>query len=320
MGGLQLDEVKTVPPWVSFFSLDAWRALLVAIQEDLQRRRVAARYAGDHFSAAFPDGRLARLAIVNLAERCRDAPIEDFPVYARAHFDAVIGPLQEAAEAPNTPESFDGIAPSLIVHLYREDMVKSSRGALVERPVCPGLVSALALDFGHAIGSISREITDAWQRPDDELFRIGMNNIQKRAVTREALPFPGLPGIVLSGTDYTVTSQIFFLGNHLGRHFPAGALVALPTRNTLLCVALQTCDALGSVERIASTIGLVHDLFDDLAGRVTNAEQMFSPHLYWWRDGAIRELRAAMTPHGPLIAPPQEFLDTVLSQRALYDD
>lgn len=316
MGGLVPERIVDVPPWASFLPLAAWRALLVAMQNDLSGRQIAARYAGDHFSAAFPDGRVGRLAIVNLAERCRAEPVDEFPRMVREHFDRVIGPLPEAPEAP---ESFDQVAPGIIAHMYRDEMVAASRHTLIARPLCPGLLTAVAVDFGNCVGSLPRDIAAKWGRSDDEMFRVGMENIQRRAVTRESLPVAGLPGLMLSADDYTVASQIHFLGNHLGAHYPAGALVALPTRNLLLCVALQTRDALRSVERIAETVAVVHDLFEDLASRVRNAEQMFSPDLYWWRDGVVRPLPAAMTPEGPVVAPPQDFLDAVLSQRDPFD-
>ncbi len=319
MGGLQLDHITAVPPWASFFSLAAWHALLVAMEDDLAARRIMARYAGDHFTVALPDGRMGRFAIVNLAERCQTVPVEDFPRMAREHFDRVVGPLPAMSDDPGSPEEFDRVAPSLIAHVYRDEMVAKTRHTLIERPLCPGLLTALAIDFGHCVGSLARSVSSVWGRSDDELFRVGLRNIQKRPVTRESLPIPGLSGLMLMAEDYTVTSQIHFLGNHLGRHYPAGALVALPTRNLLLCVALQTCDALRSVERIAETVEFVHDLFEDFASRACNIEQMFSPDLYWWRDGAVKALPAAMSPRGPIIAPPEDFIEAVLSQRSVID-
>jgi hypothetical protein len=319
MGGLQIDRVTEVPRWADFLSLAQWRALLVALQQELAARGVVARYQGEHFSAMLPDGRSGRLTLDGFARRCRGVAVEDYPREARASLDVALGPMPARAREPVALESFAEVAPSLIAHVYLDAMVGPVRSTIIARPLCAELVTAVAVDFGHAIGSLPREVAAVWGRSDDELLRVGLANVQKRAVRRESLPARGLPGFMLTGQDHAVTSQVHFLGEHLRGHFPAGALVALPTRNLLLCVPLQTCDALGSLERIAGTVATVHGLFDELAEHARNHEQMFSPHLYWWRDGALTALPAAMTSHGPVIAPSQDLLTAVLSQRSVCD-
>lgn len=318
MGGLRIDRVTEVPRWANFLSLTQYRALLVALSQELAARGVVARYEGTHFSAMLPDGRIGRLVLDGFARRCRGVDVGEFPRLARASLDVALGPMPARSSEPAPLEGFDEVAPSLIAHVYRDEMVEPVRSTLIARPLCPGLVTAVAVDFGHVIGSLPREVASTWGRSDDELLRVGLANVQRRTVRRESLAAHGLSGFVLTGTDHAVTSQVHFLSGHLGGYFPAGALVALPTRNVLLCVALQTCDALGSVERITDTVSVVHGLFEECADRAHNAEQMFSPHLYWWRDGALTALPATMTSRGPLIVPPEDFLTTVLSQRPTF--
>lgn len=313
MGGLQIDRVTTVPSWAAHLSLDRWRALLFAMQEHLNTRNVLARFEGDTFSVAFFDGRLARLGIANLAGRCRHADIEDFHALAREHIDAVLGPVAPPADA-RAPVPFDAVAPSLVAHVYREEMLRSPSGArVIARPLCAGLVTALAVDFGHCIGSLPPDLPAEWGRSHDELFRLALDNVRRRRVERHPFGSPRLPGFMLASEDHTVNSQVHFLGDHLGAHHPAGAIVALPTRRTLLCVPLRSGDARGSLERLHGTIGLVRDLFDEFAGRSEFSGEMFSPHLYWWRDGALAALPATVSPMGRVVMPPEAMLKVLLA-------
>ncbi|MDB4927622.1 MAG: hypothetical protein JWM10_106 [Myxococcaceae bacterium] len=289
LSGLQLDQLTEVPPWAAFLPLDAWRALLFAMQEDLRARGIVARYQGDTFSAFLPDGRLASLGIVNLAERCRGADVEGFHGLARAHFDAVLpSPTEPSAELSRT--DFDAIAPSLIAHVYREEMLAPARDSVIARPLCAGLVSAIAVDFGHGIGSLPRDLAAEWNRPDDELFRVALANVRRRPVQRRPFPARASSGVLITGADHAVTSQVHFLASHLGGHHPAGALVGLPSRSALLCIPLPSGGDAPSPECVADAAALVRGLFDALAARPRSAEGMFSPHLYWWRDGGLTAL------------------------------
>lgn len=314
IGGLKPDRVTEVPAWGAFLSLPAFRAMLVAIEAELMKRRVAARYQGDNFSVAFSDGRLGHVRIAPVAERCRSAALEDIPACVAAIIEGALGPVPTTPEDDTMPP-FEQVAPSLIAHLYRDTMIERLRAQLVVRPVCEGLSVGVAVDFGHVISALPRDAMQVWGRSDDELLRVGMQNVHRKSVTRESFTIEGLPALLLSGSDYTVSSQALFLGDHLGAHYPAGALVSIPTRNSVFCVALQTGSLLGSAERIARTVSLVHDWFDDFASRPRNAEQMFSEHMYWWRDGALHAFPAVMTGAGAVVAPPQEFIDAVLARQ-----
>lgn len=302
MGGLRIEHVTEVPPWAGFLSLVQWRSLLVAVERELVGRGLVARFQGDHFSAAFPDGRLGELGLVNLAGRCRDASVEAHARLVREHFEALLGAIPAVAPTLDGGVDYAEVAPRLIVHLYREEMLGKARDAVVARPLCAGLVSALAVDFGHCIASLPRDATARWTQSEDELFRRGLANVQRRRVRRETFPSHRLPGVFLSGDDRTVTSQVHFLGNHLGRHYPAGAIVGLPARCAIFAMPLQTGAGRRAFERLAEAIDTAHALFEGLAKE--HPDEVFSPHLYWWHDGALTTLssgdRVLMAPQGML--------------------
>ncbi|MDO9021584.1 MAG: hypothetical protein Q8S73_09745 [Deltaproteobacteria bacterium] len=180
-------------------------------------------------------------------------------------------------------------------------------------PLCAGLVTALAVDFGHCIGSLPLDLPAQWGRSHDELFRLALDNVRRRDVRRHSFDSPGLPGFMLASEDHTINSQVHFLGDHLGAHHPAGAIVALPTRRTLLCVPLQSGDARGSLERLHATIGFVHDFFNEFASKGEHSGEMFSPHLYWWRDGALAALPATVSSMGRVVMPPEAMLKVLLA-------
>lgn len=315
--GLRVERVTSVPAWASYLSLAQWRSLLHAVEHDLGARGLLARFQGDHFSATFPDGRLAQLGLVNLAARCRGADVEQHHALARAHFDAVVGPILAPTSNPVDGLSYAECAPRLIVHLYRADAIGDARDRIIARPLCDGLVSAIALDLGSAIASLPADLPARWGRSEDELFRVGLANVERRRVHRETFPSHELPGVIVSGDHHSVTSQVHFLNNHLGRHHPAGAIVALPARSMLFAIPLRTGADADALERLTRAVTTALDLLDGVATDPLFADQRFSPDLYWWCDGVLRLLPAAKTPAGPAVMPPDELMAALLEPDAV---
>jgi|GEM_PF-2555219 len=313
LAGLRIERVTSVPAWASHLSLAQWRSLLHAVDRDLGARGLLARFQGDHFTAAFPDGRLAQLGLFNLAGRCRGADVEQHHALARAHFDAVLGAIVAPSSDLLGEVAYADVAPRLLAHLYRTDEIGEARDRVITRPLCAGLVTALAVDLGNAIASLPADLPARWERSEDELFRVALANVERQRVSRETFPSHELPGVVVSGGDHAVTSQVHFLHNHLGRRYPAGAIVGLPARSMLFAIPVRNGADAAAMERLTRAVTTALDLLDGVASDPAFANQRFSPDLYWWCDGALRLLPAARTPAGPAVMPPDELMAALLS-------
>lgn len=312
LAGLRIERVTSVPSWASFLSLAQWRSLLHAVDRDLCARGLLARFQGDHFTAAFPDGRVAQLGLFNLAGRCRGADVEQHHAFVRAHFDALLEPLAAPGSDPLGDVAYADVAPRLIAHLYRTDSIGEARDRVVARPLCEGLVTALSVDLGNAIASLPADLPARWGRSEDELFRVALANVERHRVSRETFPSHELPGVVISGRDHSVTSQVHFLNNHLGRRHPAGAIVGLPARSMIFAIPLRNGADAAAMERLTRAVTTALDLLEGVASDPAFADQRFSPELYWWCDGALRLLPAAKTPAGPAVMPPDELMAALL--------
>lgn len=314
-GGLRPEKITATPPWASFLTLDAWRALLVAFEAELHDRGWIARYQWDHFAAATAEGNILELAVVNCAERCRGLPIEDIRGVVRAHLDRVIDPSlkpQSGGTEAGGDVPYEGVAPHLIAHVYTEDAIAEAREPIVVRPLAEGIVLAVAIDLGPAIAALPRALSNRWNVSDDELFRRGAENVRRRRVRRDPIPVPGLTGFTLIG-DETTATQVMFLSETLGARYPAGVLVGMPTRNTLVCVLLQSCDALASATKIRATVGMLGDFFRDISRNSRSAVRALTPNVYWWRDGELTRLRATMIRGQVVLEPPEGFIEAVLA-------
>lgn len=312
LAGLRLDRVTSVPSWASFLSLAQWRSLLHAVDRDLRVRGLVARFQGDHFVAALPDGEVAQVGLFNLAGRCRGADVELHHALARAHFDALLGPVSAPCADRLGEVAYADVAPKLFAHLYRADSIGDARDGVVARPLCEGLLTALAVDLGDVIVSLPADLPARWGRSEDELFRVALANVERQRVSRETFPSHEFPGVVIAGRDHMVTSQVHFLGNHLGRRYPAGAIVGLPARSMIFAIPLRNGADAAAMERLTRAVTTGLDLLEGVATEPMFADQRFSPELYWWCDGALRLLPAAKTSAGPAVMPPDELMSALL--------
>ncbi len=301
--------VGPAPSWASFLSRAEYAALMKAVEGECKRRHVLAKYYDGYFVAAQADGSLVQCGLANLAVRCGAAQVGDYPALVREHFERVLGsPL----ELPPSPTEFSEIAPHLRVRVFADAALASqSEVAFLRRPLAPGLQLVLMLEFPHCLASLSREVVEPFGRSEQELFRIGIEHVGKLSVEREWLDLPGgVRGFCLLAGHFFVASQVLHLAQHLGRHYPLGALVGLPTRSMLYCLPLQpgmALEGLAAVEALAFMVDGAYGEFEDRDG------VSLCRSLFWWRDGALAAFPTRVGPEGVVIAPPQAFLDEVLT-------
>lgn len=225
------------------------------------------------------------------------------PIVSRAH-----DVFRPRLDGPSSELTYAELAPRLVVHLYRTETIADAHVPIISRPLCEGLVSALAVDLGDAVASLPADLPSRWGRSEDELFRVAFANVERRRVRRETFPSHSLPGVAVAGGDHVVTSQVHFLGNHLGRHYPAGAIVGLPARSMIFAIPLRGGTDAPALERLTRALTRAIDLLEGVAADPLFAAQLFSPTLYWWCDGALRPLPATRSPEGPVLLPPEELM------------
>lgn len=309
--GLRPDLITAVPPCASGLPLAAWRTLVVAMDDALHARAVHVRFAGDHFRAISPAGAVMVLRLDRLVGRCRARAIGDIAAEVEAHVAKVLalGPVLAKKEPP----PFREVAPRLLAQVYRTDMVPPDRGHALVRPLCEGLVTMLALDLGPAITTVSPAWCEAWGQPEDTLFRLGLENVRRRAVHRAPMVCD-LPGFVLTANDIALSAQVHHLAAHLGAVPRAGALVALPTRSVLLCVPLSAPTREGQLTRVHNTVITLRALQVGLE-QVSPEEPAFSRELYWWRDGEMRVFPVRFVGQHAILAPPAGFEEALADRR-----
>ncbi|MCU0681736.1 MAG: hypothetical protein MUF34_05685 [Polyangiaceae bacterium] len=298
--------------WARLLTAVERQALLGAIRDDVRRRGVMAQLFDGYLQGLLPDGSTVQCGFYNLALRCAAATLEAYPALVRAHFDRVLPSTLEAS-APQ-PIAFDEVAGSIWTHVYSGRMLEELGASVIKRELVEGFWAVPVVSFESAQATIEPAVAAAWGRSDDELLRLGVENVGQVKLTREALPLAGeRQGFVLRTGEPAAASQMLLLGHHLAHRHPAGVLVAVPSRHLLMGLPLQGPSAPAALGALRSVVELARRTYRQVAERDLVP---FSDEVFWWHGGRLERLYAASDAAGSTDGAPEARLLRLLEAHA----
>jgi hypothetical protein len=299
-----------VPEWARFMDLDEFRAFLDAVASDLRSRGLLFQDNNGLLEVAWPDGRLARCGLANVALKCAAAGRDGYAREVAVHFDRILG---KPPPLPPFPKSFEEVRPVVRVRVYSDEQLREISGKIVARPLADGLKSVAVYDLPHVIAMVSRQHLDVWKVSQDEVFKVGLENVrrERERMERDTFQLASAEIFSLLSEGGFAASQVHNLESYLSPS-PFGAIVALPNRHMLICypIVLETV-----LDALRALVPFVDGVYNDPPGG--DERSKLTTDLYWWNRGALVCLPAGMDLFGlsgAVLAPPQEFLDAVLAK------
>jgi hypothetical protein len=169
----------------------------------------------------------------------------------------------------------------LRVRLYTEDelsAVPGMREALVNRPLAPGLLQGVVVDYPDALMSLNR--SSIGDRPEPEVFGAALRaSLQKEPHYTKTDDIWDVPIMHVGETHRYVGSHVHVLQRHLGPA-PYGALVSFPIPEYLVVHEIGDTHLFASMEAMQA-LARTH---------VENGEKPLTSQIYWWRPGAYEQL------------------------------
>jgi hypothetical protein len=214
---------------------------------------------------------------MNIAQMCRQAPRLDWPNILHRHFGQLLRHRSEVDGLMKRLEGdFEEARPLLKVRLYPTDTPLDP--AVTPHPA-EGLSAALVYDLPETVMKVSKDHLAAGGKPAEDLFKIALENCRDEpGIEEQTIEIPG--GVkfqILAGDSFFTATQMLLLEQRLPKPLPElGALVAVPTRNTVLYHAITD----ETVRTALQAMGFyANGVFNQGPGSIT-------PDLYWWREAA----------------------------------
>lgn len=233
------------------------------------------------------------MGLSNVVRLCHPAPVESWP--------AIIAEHLRRATAKSAELSLEYAREHLRVRVTPEDVVHAQPGAFVIRDLAEGLHATLAIDLPEHVKFVAPKDLAAWGAAADELWPVALANTMAEApLERDDIELEGGGTlVVLYGESYFAASHVMFLE----RYVEGEALVAIPDRHAIACVAMDEHLLRG----IGALVMFAQMRFSEQPGAV-------SDQLYWKRGEVYTKVACGVRDDGsPWVAPPEDFNDAVLA-------
>lgn len=276
-------------------------------QQEQFLTQVAAYFTSRNLPAEFNDGAInirddankaITLGLDNLAQMCRQSPETEWEHLIAVHFDNCLDTMRDAARLDAELKDFANAREQLMVRLIAKDALDDPP-TLVYREDIPGLYTYLAIDLPTTVMSVHPERLADWGQEEDELFTIGLDNVRRTCapeVFQDTVNDAAIVG--LTSDNFFTAAHALMLPEHKACLGTFGAIVALPTRHTIVCHPINDMNIVQGVNALAI---MAHGIFQDGPGSLT-------PKLYWYDNGRFTELPYKMEGKKLNFYPPENFV------------
>jgi hypothetical protein len=286
-------DSPSVPPWANFMEPGEYAEFRRLVDGWMRSHNRPYREVDtDGLEVTRADGEPLVLGLVNLAQMVHQAPRSERQQLVARHFGNVISHPYSAPD-----ETFEEIRSMIKVRVYPENF-GADNADVVSRPIAAGLQAILFIDYPTAIKSFSSGQAEKSGLSIDELFDLGLANVQAQDVPESSM-IDGTPIRMLSGDSFFVATWALMLDRLPAPQSEHGALAVLPHRHLLLHVPIVD---LSVVESVGPLLDIAGRQFQKGPGSIT-------PSLYWWRSGSLTLLPATLTGHSVNFAPPDDFVE-----------
>ena len=243
------------------------------------------------------------LGMINLAQLCHASAPESYDTVIASHFDALVAGRGDRALAGKLGDDLASARPVLRLRLYSRDTFVDGAEQFVLRDVADDLTAVLCYDLPSNVVTVTGDTLPRWGVPTDELyFQALANQRRSERAPIEDIDVGGAIVRAMTGDSYFVASNLLLLHDLVTEEPPLGIIAAVPNRHTLVWHAITDPSALRALNAM---VVMAASLYAEGPGAI-------SPHLYWWKDGALRTLPTRETDEHYEFVPPDDFVDEVL--------
>ena len=291
------------PDWARFLDDAEWHAFAVALVGELVRRNLPYRVEDGVLWARWGGDEDEALGLTNLAQMCRAAGPDAYGQVIASHFAALVAGRGDRELAGALGADLAHARPYLKLRLYPRDTFEPGNDQFVLRDTAGDLTAVLCYDLPSNVVTVAAESLGKWAVGPDEVYYQALAN--QRRTERHPIEDVDVTGAMvraMTAESFFVASNLLLLGDFLDEEPPFGVVAAVPNRHTLVWHPITDPSALRALDAM---VVMAASLYQEGPGAI-------SPHLYWWRDGALRTLPTRETEEHYEFVPPDEFVDEVL--------
>lgn len=263
-------RVTSPPPWAGFFTAEEYARFVALVAPALAARGLPSDTSA--IRAGVVPARIgsqeSALGLGPIARRCHALPATEWAAALEEHLARALESHEETIA--RLAGDFEAARACLRVQLMAERMRRADwEEGLNFRAFAPGVLAVLNYDLPTIVHTVPAADVRAWGRPLPELMEIAIHNVRAEAVApeRETIEVAGVRLEQLSGDSYFVCSHALWLREHAPEIGERGALVAVPSRHTVLFTPIGDASALRAIDVLSQ---LAQRLYATMPGPVSS--------------------------------------------------
>ena len=288
---------------LNFLSTSEYNNFIALVKSDLVNRGMVIGDVKDGFSTAKVNGKDENFGLVNLAQNCKLANETEWANIIKTHFDALAKSRSDDANVQSEISDFTKVKDLLAVQLYPDDYFNAAGGLkndIITRSDIPNVISTIVFDLPTSIQTVKRSNAIVWNKTDDELFALALDNTFNK-ITPQIFDqqLGGVKATFITSDNYLTAVLVLNLKKYSQCIGNNGSLLAIPTRGAIMCYPIND---LGVVKAISGFAPFVSKLNAEGPGSL-------SAKLFWYKDSKFTNLPYNLDGGKLNFIPPQSFVD-----------
>lgn len=299
-----------VPEWASEMNQKEFSAFEKEIEIYFSRQAIPIKWGDGVISIPEEIMGVDQLGLINLVQICKQAGVKFYREIVKDHFESMIRAHAFETELEAVVKDFESIKKYIGVLLYDVEYVAViGKESTLGRDIGDNIYAMLVFDLPHSVKNIKPEQILSWNKTEEELFALGMENIKKNyplALTEEDLG--GVKSWVVQSDHFYAANVIFSLNEWTHLIGKEGTLIGLPHRHAALIYPINNLDVIKAINML---IPLIHYMNQKGPGSLSN-------NLYWVKDDVFISLPYKLTDEKLEFIPPDEFVNVLNSLESAH--
>lgn len=248
------------------------------------------------------------LGLTNVLQFCKQEKPSHYRHIISDHFDSMLRAHKFDDEFNKIVSDFEKIKQYIGVRLYDNEYVANIGQKLtIGQNFAGDIYSMVVFDLPDSVINIKPEQTDKWNKTNEELFTIGINNIKAKypfSISQEN--FGEFDIWFIQGEHFFTANIVFEFENRKELIGSKGSLIGLPHRHSAIIYPIENLEVVKAINGIIPTI---YGMNQEGPGSLSNK-------LFWYRDGIYTELPYKFEDGKLQFFPPDNFVELLNELKA----
>jgi hypothetical protein len=290
-----------IPEWASFFNKKEYSLFIGEIDKYFKNLGIQYKIGDGQIDVDENEFGFKDLGLTNIAQVCKQQNLSYYSESITEHFDSLIRAKNFDTEFKRIADSFEEVKKYIGVRLYDYQYINHiGKENIIGKDFAGDIFSMIVFDFPDSVQSIKPEEISSWNKTTDELFDIGIKNMQEKyplEITKEK--FGQFSIMFVQGDHFFTPNVVFDIENRKELIGTKGSLIGLPHRHAAIIYPIENLEV----------IKAINDLIPTIYGMNQEGPGSLSNNLFWYKDKTFTDLRYKIDGDKMQFFPPNNFLE-----------